>query len=560
MDDEQEGAGRPHVPQPEASGLYLGTAPTLVQRLERLERESAQRTDVLRGLEAALTRLVSASPEEITLNVVATLSDRIIALEDAGRAAAKAGIDALRSEVMEQIGQISGQGRIEAIEANVRRLGDEANLRDRSMGLLLEERVREVMDALAIVREQQSAVAAALAAQARRERELEEGLIEAVETRLVDLHERQMVIIEDIAAQLRKVEATAAAIYGAGASTSPPGTVVDLPMDRPALRVVEVPKEGEPNPSTDPPPADDAQFQLGSASGPFAIPDPPGLAVTHQERHSPVRQPRKSVRGKAGWLVLTVIGVVAAGIVAIGAVILTGKDGQHGFISTGIGARAVKPAVAPKPAVVAPPDPKVAYDRAKALLASNDTRAIAELMHVAAQGYPPAQYDLSQIYETGTAGLPQDGVQARVWLERASDAGSPQATYQLALADFNGRNCAVDLPRAAKEFARAAEAGLAPAQYGLGQIYEHGSGLAPDKALAYQWYLIAARSGDEKAKQAATHLARSLPAEARQMAQSAAEAFQPRGDSAPHSDASSPHDAPASPQPAPAVPPVVKAG
>jgi len=242
MDDEQEGAGRPHVPQPEASGLYLGTAPTLVQRLERLERESAQRTDVLRGLEAALTRLVSASPEEITLNVVATLSDRIIALEDAGRAAAKAGIDALRSEVMEQIGQISGQGRIEAIEANVRRLGDEANLRDRSMGLLLEERVREVMDALAIVREQQSAVAAALAAQARRERELEEGLIEAVETRLVDLHERQMVIIEDIAAQLRKVEATAAAIYGAGASTSPPGTVVDLPMDRPALRVVEVPK------------------------------------------------------------------------------------------------------------------------------------------------------------------------------------------------------------------------------------------------------------------------------------------------------------------------------
>jgi TPR repeat protein len=49
--------------------------------------------------------------------------------------------------------------------------------------------------------------------------------------------------------------------------------------------------------------------------------------------------------------------------------------------------------------------------------------------------------------------------------------------------------------RALRELMPLAKAGYAPAQYTLGQIYDNGTGTAPDKAQAAKWYRRAARQG-----------------------------------------------------------------
>jgi localization factor PodJL len=58
---------------------------------------------------------------------------------------------------------------------------------------------------------------------------------------------------------------------------------------------------------------------------------------------------------------------------------------------------------------------------------------------------------------------------------------------------------AQDLSEAARWFERAAEAGLAPAQYRLAVMYERGQGAAMDASKARSWYAAAARRGNVKA-------------------------------------------------------------
>jgi localization factor PodJL len=56
-----------------------------------------------------------------------------------------------------------------------------------------------------------------------------------------------------------------------------------------------------------------------------------------------------------------------------------------------------------------------------------------------------------------------------------------------------------DLEQAAEWYRRAAEGGLAPAQYRLGSIHEKGIGVARDPAEAMGWYRRAAEAGNAKA-------------------------------------------------------------
>jgi localization factor PodJL len=55
-----------------------------------------------------------------------------------------------------------------------------------------------------------------------------------------------------------------------------------------------------------------------------------------------------------------------------------------------------------------------------------------------------------------------------------------------------------DLAEAAKWYQRAAESGLAPAQYRLGSLYEKGQGVARDPKAAATWYTRAAEAGNAK--------------------------------------------------------------
>lgn len=83
-------------------------------------------------------------------------------------------------------------------------------------------------------------------------------------------------------------------------------------------------------------------------------------------------------------------------------------------------------------------------------------------------------------------------------LRKAALAGDARAVYQLAAqaADGPGNR---DPKLALRLFERAAVAGLAPAQFRLGNMFEKGIGTNRDPALAKVWYGRAAERGNAKA-------------------------------------------------------------
>ncbi len=78
-------------------------------------------------------------------------------------------------------------------------------------------------------------------------------------------------------------------------------------------------------------------------------------------------------------------------------------------------------------------------------------------------------------------------------------AGNPAAAYEIALRYAEGRGIGVDIAAAAVWLKRAAERGLAPAQFRLGNMYEKGLGVKKDLKEARRLYLAAAAQGNAKA-------------------------------------------------------------
>ena len=66
----------------------------------------------------------------------------------------------------------------------------------------------------------------------------------------------------------------------------------------------------------------------------------------------------------------------------------------------------------------------------------------------------------------------------------------------------NGQGVPQDHPQAMQWFRKAAEQGLAPAQFNLGRMYEKGQGVPQDFVRAHMWYSVAAAamSGDDRKK------------------------------------------------------------
>lgn len=85
------------------------------------------------------------------------------------------------------------------------------------------------------------------------------------------------------------------------------------------------------------------------------------------------------------------------------------------------------------------------------------------LREAATNGDASAQYEIGQRYANGSSGVPQDNEQAAYWLNRA------------------------------------AEQGLAPAQYRLGTMFEKGLGLPENPTKARTWYERASAQGNVKA-------------------------------------------------------------
>jgi TPR repeat protein len=70
----------------------------------------------------------------------------------------------------------------------------------------------------------------------------------------------------------------------------------------------------------------------------------------------------------------------------------------------------------------------------------------------------------------------------------------------------NGRGAAKDPDEAVKWWRKAAEQGLAGAQFNLGECFMYGQGVAKDPDEAVKWYHKAAEQGHAKAREQLEHL------------------------------------------------------
>jgi localization factor PodJL len=163
------------------------------------------------------------------------------------------------------------------------------------------------------------------------------------------------------------------------------------------------------------------------------------------------------------------------------------------------------------------------HAEAKRLLKAGDKGGLDMLRRAANLGYPDAQFDLGNYYETGRYGLAKDYAEARRWYERGAANGQSAAMYNLGMAYYEGLGGPKNIVAAAQWFRRAADLGHNDAQYNLAGLYRNGQGVERNAAEAYKWYLIAARGGSAQAQAEARGAADSVKAGLSPAAQTLAE-------------------------------------
>ncbi|KAJ3219986.1 hypothetical protein HDU67_007719 [Dinochytrium kinnereticum] len=124
-------------------------------------------------------------------------------------------------------------------------------------------------------------------------------------------------------------------------------------------------------------------------------------------------------------------------------------------------------------------------------------------LRAAQLGYAPSQYRLGLCHEYGLLDLPIDPRRSIAWYTRAAEQGDPEA--ELALSGWYLTGAEGVLKQSDTEaylWARkAADKGLAKAEYAVGYYSEHGVGVRADIEEARKWYLRAAAQGNKRAVQ-----------------------------------------------------------
>jgi localization factor PodJL len=102
---------------------------------------------------------------------------------------------------------------------------------------------------------------------------------------------------------------------------------------------------------------------------------------------------------------------------------------------------------------------------------------------------------------------------AKLWYERAAEAGNRMSMHNLAALYAGGQLGKQQFDSAAKWFESAAKLGLTDSQFNLGMLYARGLGVPQNLNDSYKWFAIAALSGDKDAAKARDDIARSLDAD-----------------------------------------------
>ncbi len=132
-------------------------------------------------------------------------------------------------------------------------------------------------------------------------------------------------------------------------------------------------------------------------------------------------------------------------------------------------------------------------------------RAVALLAQAADGGFPPAQTDLGERYETGN-GVVGDYAEAARLYELAAGQGYGRASYRLGVFAHFGYLAEPDYSRAMELYRAAADDDEPLGHYGLGQLYEYGSGVDQDYTRAAAYYHLGADAREKMAETALAYL------------------------------------------------------
>ncbi len=140
-----------------------------------------------------------------------------------------------------------------------------------------------------------------------------------------------------------------------------------------------------------------------------------------------------------------------------------------------------------------------AVDWFKRAASSGIATAAEKMQALAVQGVPEAQFQLANMYRTGT-GVTKDPQEAGRWYHAAAENGNLSAQFNLALLLELGQEKSQNYVEAISWYQRAAESGHAKAQYNLGLMYATGKGLDQDPEKAKHWFGKAAAQHNASAE------------------------------------------------------------
>ena len=112
-----------------------------------------------------------------------------------------------------------------------------------------------------------------------------------------------------------------------------------------------------------------------------------------------------------------------------------------------------------------------------------------------------ARADAISDYNKGVAAYKQGNhSKAAKWYRKAADQGIARAQFNLGLMYRKGLGVIKDATEAAWWYRKAADQGDATAQLSLGYMYGKGLGVPKDNILAHMWFNIAATKGHKMGK------------------------------------------------------------
>ncbi|KAG9056337.1 hypothetical protein FS842_010973 [Serendipita sp. 407] len=200
-----------------------------------------------------------------------------------------------------------------------------------------------------------------------------------------------------------------------------------------------------------------------------------------------------------------------SGMYKLGMILLSGSLGQPRNTREAIGwlKRAAEQADEDNPHALH--ELGLLHESPKSEVVIHDEAYAKDLFLKAAQlGFAPSQYKLGFCYEYGLLGCPVDPKRSIAWYTKAAERGNADA--ELALSGWYLTGSEGVLPQSDAEAylwaRRAANKGLAKAEFAVGYYAEQGIGVKQDMEIAKRWYMRAAAQQNKRAMARLTELKR----------------------------------------------------